>query len=355
MKRMLCLIAALAVLLSAPPAALADTAPRDIRLLTDAEIRQTPKGMHHYMLICVDSWATDLNDLGFTDGLVLVTVDEVARRVMLTSFIRDMLISRPHVPDDAGQHAADYTPGQISDTYTFGRINYIAQKIGNARKNGEKLYTVGQAFDTLIDTINRHFDLRIEDYIVVDFRQVQNIVDALGGVDVELTAHEASYLANKNAISRDATTPALAGAGVYHLPGYVAVIYMRCRGVINIEGESQDLGRTRRARIVLTAIADSLKNATYEEAQRLLNVVTENTLYTNMTASDLLEAMNLALELKGTPVEGIRMPVSNRELSGSFEGRPYAGMATQQLDFEKNREALWSFLLNSFIVADDEE
>ena len=139
MKRMLCLMMTLAVLLSAPPAALADTAPRDIRLLTDAEIRQTPKGMHHYMLICVDSWATDLNDLGFTDGLVLVTVDEVARRVMLTSFIRDMLISRPHVPDDAGQHAADYTPGQISDTYTFGRINYIAQKIGNAKKNGEKL------------------------------------------------------------------------------------------------------------------------------------------------------------------------------------------------------------------------
>ena len=99
---------------------------------------------------------------------------------------------------------------------------------------------------------------------------------------------------------------------------------------------------------MLTTIADSLKNVTYDEAQKLLDVVIENTIVTNMSANDMLDALDLAMELKGTPVESIRMPID-----GTYEPMPVAGMATQQIDFVKNREALWSFFLNSFVVVDE--
>ena len=303
MKKWLSLLLALCLLISCVPLALADEEPAPIPVIPESEITPTPKGIHHYMLICMDSWATDPKNLGHSDGLILVSVDEYARRVMLTSFIRDMLIQRPD--------------GK------FGRINNVVGYFG-ANQAG---------IDALITTINTHFNLKIEDYIVVDFQQVQNIIDAIGGVDITITDREAQYLRNYS-ISRSSTTPELAGGGTYHFSGHAAVIYMRIRKVANIEGETQDVGRTRRARIVLTSIADSLKDISYEDATKLLDVVIENTIFTSMSAMDMLSALDLAMDLRGTEIEQIRMPID-----GTYEPMPVAGMATQQIDWLANREA----------------
>lgn len=318
MKKWLSLLLALCLLISCVPLALADEEPAPIPVIPESEIPPTPKGIHHYMLICMDSWATDPKNLGHSDGLILVSVDEYARRVMLTSFIRDMLIQRPD--------------GK------FGRINNVVGYFG-ANQAG---------IDALITTINTHFNLKIEDYIVVDFQQVQNIIDAIGGVDITITDREAQYLRNYS-ISRSSTTPELAGGGTYHFSGHAAVIYMRIRKVVNIEGETQDVGRTRRARIVLTSIAESLKDISYEDATKLLDVVIENTIFTSMSAMDMLSALDLAMDLRGTEIEQIRMPID-----GAYESMPVAGMATQQIDWLVNREALHTFLLDSFVVVEDE-
>ena len=318
MKKWLSLLLALCLLISCVPLALADEEPAPIPVIPESEITPTPKGIHHYMLICMDSWATDPKNLGHSDGLILVSVDEYARRVMLTSFIRDMLIQRPD--------------GK------FGRINNVVGYFG-ANQAG---------IDALITTINTHFNLKIEDYIVVDFQQVQNIIDAIGGVDITITDREAQYLRNYS-ISRSSTTPELAGGGTYHFSGHAAVIYMRIRKVANIKGETQDVGRTRRARIVLTSIAESLKDISYEDATKLLDVVIENTIFTSMSAMDMLSALDLAMDLRGTEIEQIRMPID-----GAYESMPVAGMATQQIDWLVNREALHTFLLDSFVVVEDE-
>ena len=231
MKRCLSLLLALLLCAALVPA-LADATPNPIPVLSEDEITPTPKGIHHYMLICLDSWAADIHNPGHTDGLILVTVDEYARRVMLTSFIRDMLIQRPD--------------GK------FGRLNNIVDYFSPAIKGGKD----GQkGIEELIKTLNTHFNLEIDHYIVVDFQQVQNIIDAVGGVDITITDREATYLKNYS-ISSTSTTPSLSGGGTYHFSGHAAVIYMRIRKVANIEGETQDVGRTRRSRTVLTTIAD---------------------------------------------------------------------------------------------------
>ena len=313
MKRFIALLMAFVCLMASVPA-LAET-PNPIPVLKPEEITPTPKGIHHYMLICIDSWAADLSKVGnHTDGMVLVTVDEYAGRVMLTSFIRDMLIQRPDGD--------------------FGRLNNVMDYFGRGEKG----------INALITTLNTHFDLEIEKYIVVDFRQVENIINAIGGVDIEITAREANYLRNYP-LSASSTTPALSGGGTYHFSGHAAVIYMRMRKIVNIEGETQDVGRTRRARTVLTNIADSLKDITYDEAVALLDVILENTVLTNMTAAETMEAMNMALKLKGTEIESIRMPID-----GTFEPMPVSSMATQQIDYLVNREALHDFLVDPFVV-----
>ena len=110
------------------------------------------------------------------------------------------------------------------------------------------------------------------------------------------------------------------------------------------------MGRTRRARTVLTTIADSLKDITYDEAVALLNVVLENTVTTNMSAAEIMDALDLAMKMKGTPIESIRMP-----LDGTYEPMPVASMATQQIDFIANREALREFLVDPFVLVEDDE
>ena len=319
MKRIFCLILTLALLLSCVPMAMAADQPKPIPVIPKDEITPTPKGIHHYMLICIDSWNTDMKKAGnHTDGMILVTVDEYARRVILTSFIRDMLIQRPDGD--------------------FGRLNNVYDYFG--REKG--------GIESLVQTVETHFDLNVDEFIVVDFKQVQNIVDAVGGVDIEITAREAQYLKNYP-IGASATTPALSGAGTYHFSGYGAVIYMRMRKVANIEGETQDVGRTRRARIVLTSIADSLKDISYDQALRLLDSVISNTLYTSMTTEEMFTALDMAMELKGTQIEQIRMPID-----GTYKSMPVAGMATQQIDFIANREALHDLILNSFVVVEED-
>ena len=342
MKRLLSLLLAVLLLPGLIPQALAAD-PDPIPVLTEDEIPPTPYGIHHYMLICIDSWDAKLKDQwvsatgqwGYhTDGLILVTVDEGMGRVMLTSFIRDMLIQRPD--------------GK------YGRINNFLDKDGWAYAQQKNEY---EGLRALVDTINSHFGLRIDKFIVVDFKQVENIIDAVGGVDITITNREATYLKNYS-ISRSSTTPEISSGGTYHFSGHAAVIYMRIRKVQTAEylhddgrvyADTQDYGRTYRDRVVLSSIADSLKTITYADATKLLNVIIANTVYTNMTQDDLFDALDLAMDLKGIPAEHIRMPIE-----GTYEEFPYAGMATKQIDFEANRDALHDFLFQSFIVVEDE-
>ncbi len=333
LKRSLCLI--LLACLFLPLCACADSRPNPVPVLSPEEIRETPRGIHHYMLICFgDSWHVNLNNPPPTDGLILVTIDEYAKRVMLTSFIRDMIIQRNE--DD------------------FSRINNIVPMYSPKTKGGKD----GVAgLKMLVDTINSHFDLRIEKFIAMDWSMVQNIVDAVGGVDLHITNAEAKYL--KAYSITNWTTPRMGSGGDYHFPGHAAVIYMRIRKVPtevylhddgSMKADTYDVGRTRRARTVLINIADSLKDITYDDAVKLLDVIVNNILYTNMTTEDLMEALNLALQLKGTAVEQIRMPVD-----GTYHPKALANMATQEVDFIANRKALWDFFLNSYVVVEDED
>ena len=89
-KRIFSLFILTVLLFSCLPTALAADTPNPIPVVEKENRTPTPKGVHHYMLICVDSWdakgSFDKKQWGnHTDGLMLVTVDENAQRVMLTS------------------------------------------------------------------------------------------------------------------------------------------------------------------------------------------------------------------------------------------------------------------------------
>jgi len=318
-----------------------------ISVLTDDQIPRTPSGVHHYLLIGMDKWQNNPENMGFNDGLVLLTLDELSGRVMLTSFIRDMLVIRP-----------DGTPG---------RINRVSSEYG---------------VQGLVDTINRHFGLEIKKYVLMDWRHIMEIVDAAGGSNVYLTSDEVSYLKGWS-VPVSSTTPVLSRAGNYHLNGFASVIYMRIRKrrASNLT-DTQDFGRTYRVRTVLSSLADNLRGYDMQQAQELLSQILNiwnqpfdkqytypgirnNGIFTygtpprdpqtkrymtNISMMDLMEAVRVAFLLRHSEIEQWRLPVD-----GTVEPFTYAGGAGQLMDFEKNRQLLHDFMFpESFLVVEED-
>ncbi|MBR6029003.1 MAG: LCP family protein [Clostridia bacterium] len=312
LKRLLSLLCALLLTLGAFPA-LAAT-PKPIDVIPYEDLPEPLDGQYHYLLLCEDLWADsptrDGKPRGNTDGIVLVTLDTRARRVMLTSFIRDALVSRPN-PDKPGDG--------------IGRINYIAKQSGP---------------ETLCRVISQHIGVKVDKYIIFTFKHVSDIIDHLGGVTITVTAEEASYL-NRYRISRTSTKPSMASAGTYLFGGHAAVIYMRIRKA----GGGGDFMRTQRVRTVLSTLADQCREITYDEARNLVNVVLQNNVVTNINLETMVDAMEHAFELRGCTVEELRIPPE-----GAVHPISYVGMAAQELDWDKCRVAMADYLENSFLV-----
>jgi len=297
LKRLLCLMLALLMALSATPA-LADR-PRDIHPLPYDELPEAAEGQHHYLLACVDNWQGNAKRLGNTDGVILVTLDTISRRLLFTTFSREMLVKRP----DGG----------------IGRFTFIAKNYGP---------------EALCEVISTHFGVKVDKYFIFSMDNVQNIIDSMGGVEIEVTDAEADYL-NRYRISRDSTKPSMHKAGTYLFGGHAAVIYMRIRKV----GGDGDAGRTRRIRTVLGTLAGKYANASLGDAMQLIEDVSENIVTTNMTMADFLQAAGYALELRGVVPEGMQMPPDE-----CMRPITYAGMSTREVDFETARELLSDFL-----------
>lgn len=307
MKRIFCLITALVLFLGCT-SALADQ-PKPIETIPYEELPEPYDGQHHYLLLCVDQWYGKPNNLGNTDGIVLVTVDTRAHRVMLTSFIRDALVERPD--------------GVI------GRINYIAKNYSP---------------EALCKVISEHIGVKVEKYILFDFNQIQTIIDYLGGVNITVTDAEADYL-NRYRISRTATTPSMNKAGTYLFGGHAAVIYMRIRKA----GGGGDFMRTQRVRTVLSTLADQCREISYDQARALVDNVMENSTLTNMNLEEMVQAMEYAYALRGVTIEELRIPQD-----GDATPITYAGMSVQEIDWVNSRAAMADYLQNSFLVLDEE-
>jgi len=296
-KRLLSLLLVFALLTGAVPA-LADR-PHDITPLEYDSLPEAKEGQHHYLMACIDNWQGNAKKLGNTDGVILVTLDTINKRLLFTTFSREMLVKRP----DGG----------------IGRFTYIAKNYGP---------------EELCKVVSSHFGVKVDKYFIFSMDNVQTIIDAMGGVEITVTDAEADYL-NRYRISRDSTTPSMGKGGTYLFGGHAAVIYMRIRKV----GGDGDAGRTRRIRTVLGTLAGKYANASLGDAMQLIEDVSENIVTTNMTMADFLQAAGYALELRGVTPEGQQMPPDS-----CMEPITYAGMSTRQVDFETARELLSDFL-----------
>lgn len=174
----------------------------------------------HIALFGVDR--RNQKDLGRSDAMLIATLDFKHDKVKLTSLMRDI-----YVPIEGHGHT------KLNHAYAYG---------------GAEL---------AIKTINQNFGTDIRDYVTVDFFTLENIIDAIGGVELEVKEEEVPFInhfmGETARIQNKEVVPLLKG-GVQRLNGMQAVSFARIRSVGN-----GDFERTDRQRQVLSAILQEVK------------------------------------------------------------------------------------------------
>ncbi len=172
---------------------------------------------------------------------------------------------------------------------SFARAAYVAiDGYANTRLNHAHGYG-GAAL--AMDTIEKNYKIRIDNYISTTFDAFKQLIDSLGGVDIGLTKAEIRDETIKYALSLqgyDNLVP-----GTYTLNGYSALNYVRLRSI------DSDKERTQRQRNVLVALANKAKTMSVIELNNALNQVLPY-VTTDLSRSEILgQVMNVPSYLSG--------------------------------------------------------
>lgn len=181
------------------------------------------KNVINVLLCGVDSETGDASS-GRSDIMMLVSINKKTKKITMASFLRDSW-TYMRVPKEDGS-SYDY----------YFKMNAAYSKGGPA---------------TLMQTIENNFKVEIDEYIAVDFNSFPKLIDALGGVEVEVQEYEANFIRRT---SKQKDFP----IGKSKLNGTQALIYSRIR---KCDADS-DISRTRRQRSVIKGLIASAKTAT---------------------------------------------------------------------------------------------
>ena len=196
-----------------------------------------------------------------------------------------------------------------------GKVNIISLAgdtyvtVGDAglHKKLSEAYTLG-GVNLLMQTVNRTYNLNIERYVRANFYGLCDVVDALGGVTVQLEKEEAWAINQEVKLTKQygdvkaASIPK--GAAEAKLCGAQALAYMRTLKLGN------DLDRQTRQQKVLAAMMREIKNGSVEQMVSLLTTcfryVTTNLSLTEMTelATKAMSMEISDISMSAFPAEG---------------------------------------------------
>lgn len=240
------------------------------------------------------------DEAGRSDCILLMSVNRLSRTITLTSFLRDSYVEIP-----------GHGSNRINAAYSFG---------------GAPL---------LIETIENNYKIGIDGYFVVDFFSFIDVIDAVGGVEIDVTDEEADYINRylceiNKILGKEQGDGNLTSSGHVKLSGKQALSYSRIRYI------GTDFARTDRQREVLSAlIASAKKTNPFKLAAELKDVLP------SITTS--IPAYKLANYVMALPVwmlfdiDQQRIPAEGTWQYFTTE----SGMSVIKLDFEKNTKVLW--------------
>lgn len=234
-----------------------------------------------------------------SDAMILCTLNTEEKTLTMTSFMRDMYVKIP-----------GYSANRINASYELGGM---------------------QLLDA---TLEENFGVKVDGNVEVDFGGFIEVIDMLGGVDIELNSSEANYLNRRGNwdVNDSSAGQWSLKTGMNHLTGEQALAYSRIRYVGN-----GDFERTERQRKVLNTLFEKCKDLSVLELNNLLEKLLPH-LTTDMTNSQILGyAVQMFPMMSDLTITTQRVPAD-----GTYSDAYISGMAVLKVDLEANRELLAS-------------
>lgn len=224
-----------------------EATPEDYDLsLTDVD------GYINILLLGVDS--RDMENIKGTrsDAIMIVSINKDTNDVKIISVYRDTYL-------------------KMGDTSTFDKITHACAYDGP---------------EMSMKSLNQAMDLNISNYVVVNFKAVADLVDAVGGITVDVQDYEIQQL-NKYTIQTAKNIgrenyKLVEAAGTQTLEGVQAVSYGRIR-----KGVGDDFKRTERMRTVLTLVFNKMKTMSFSEIKGLIDMMIPQ-VQTNLDMNNIL-------------------------------------------------------------------
>ena len=249
----------------------------------DKETEELLDGYTNIALFGVDNRSNGNYDSGNSDSIMVCSINNKTKEVKLISVYRD-------------------TSLDVDGDRTFRKCNYAYNHGGPQQA---------------IEMLNRNLDLNIQKYVSVDFYALAEAVDALGGVQVDITEDEAYYM--NGAGGYIAATAAVTGAtprnvsvGTQTLDGVQAVAYCRIRYT-----SGGDFGRAERQRTILQAMVAKLGDANIGELNNLVNAVFDD-IGTNMKLNQIIGMASKMKDYKLVETRGFPYAMKTNDFGGSL-------------------------------------
>ena len=243
-----------------------------------------------------------------SDTMIILTIDKLNKSLKLTSLARDTLVKIPGRGEEKLTHA-----------YAYGQEELLMQ------------------------TINENFDLDIKDYAVVNFKSFIDIVDIIGGVDINVNEKEIHHL---NEVIKECygvnhedtkNIEYITSSGNHNLNGYQALAYARIRKLDTI------YKRDERQRLILTNIAHKLSDVSISKYPQIAKSILRH-IKVNIAFNKIIDLAFIAHELASYDISQLEFPISEYREEGRIGEK---GTYVVKWNKNKNIELLHQFIYSN--------
>lgn len=284
------------------------------------------KDVMNILLIGEDLRDTQSESAGNTDVMMILSINTKDKTITMTSVMRDCYVN--FQTDDGYWYST-----RINAAYWHGGVKLTKQ------------------------TIENYLNVKIDRYVLVNFKVFIDIVDTLGGLDMTVTDEEANgypgadpngdntrgmqnpldeqnkYLGNKKG------TDYIKKGGKLHLNGNQALAYARLRHVGN-----SDYERTERQRKVISQMIKKSRDLSLVDMDRLANKILPQ-IKTDVSKTETAQLLVDMLDYRNYEIQEFRVPAD-----GTFTDQVISGMDVLQVDFNANAQMFRELVYGSIEV-----
>ena len=210
-----------------------------------------------------------------SDGIMLVTIDSKNKDIKLSSIARDTYVDIP-----------GYSTEKLTHAYAY------------------------EGIDLLKEVFKENFDLDIDKYIAVNFVSFMDIMDELGGVEVNVEEKDIEeinkyidacygYYKNKDEKEKEY----IKEAGVQRLNGYQALAFSRIRYT------DSAFARDNRHREVAQSVYKEFAQKGVDTYKRCADIVLNNT-KTNISPIEMMNLAYTVLKINDNDIEQFQFPLA---------------------------------------------